>query len=329
MHKHLFVINPAAGKKDRSELVSSAILRLEIAEPYDIRITEYPKHATEIVREALSNLEKGEFLRIYSCGGDGTLNEVVDGVYKYQGPEKNCAVGVIPIGSGNDFVRYFSDIPRERFRSLADMIKGEVLDCDLISITDENNEVESISINIASIGFDAMVGKRVSKFKRIPLVSGSMAYNMSVMRSFISRLRYPFTLFVDGEELTDFEKGYLFAVFANGVFYGGGFKASPYSDISDGVMDLIRIKPISRFIFATLASYYKKGEHLEKMEKYATHMQCKKVEIFADNPIDINIDGEIIPMTNPTVRVLPAEINIILPEKEKEEPGEIKEVAVE
>lgn len=312
MQKHLFVINPVAGKKDRSGIIKKAIERLLLIDPYEIAITTRISDATEIVKDRLSLLSPECFLRIYSCGGDGTLCEVIDGVYR--STNRNCAVGVVPIGSGNDFVKYFTEISTEKFRSLPDMIKGRVETCDIISIKDSNGDNERVSINIVSAGFDAAVAKGMNKYKHLPLISGSAAYNLSVVECVISKMHHKFSLVADGVEIKDSNTEYLFAICANGSYYGGGFKAAPTSDIRDGFMDFIRIKPISRFTFAALIGAFKRGEHLVKMKKYVTHTLCKELKILSEKEIDINIDGEIVPMTNPSISILPNEINLILPE---------------
>ncbi|HBR30477.1 MAG: YegS/Rv2252/BmrU family lipid kinase [Eubacteriales bacterium] len=312
MQKHLFIINPVAGKKDRSGIIRKAVERLLLTDPYEIVITSCVRDATEIVKNHLASASKDCFLRIYSCGGDGTLCEIIDGVYRSE--NKNCAVGVVPIGSGNDFVKYFSDIPAEKFRSLADMVRGKTENCDILSVKDSASDNNRVSINIVSAGFDAAVAKGMGKYKRLPFINGSGAYSLSVIECFISKMKHSFTLIADGAEIKDDNNEYLFTIAANGSYYGGGFKASPISDIRDGMLDFIRIKPVSRLTFATLIGAFKRGEHLSKMGKFVTHMRCRELAILADEKIDVNIDGEIVPMTNPVISVLPEEIKLILPE---------------
>jgi YegS/Rv2252/BmrU family lipid kinase len=311
MQKHLFIINPVAGKKDRSGIIKKAIERMLMIEPCETVVTTCVGDATEIVKDRLEKLPEDSFLRIYSCGGDGTLSEVVEGVYKTK--NRNCAIGVVPIGSGNDFVKYFSEIPAEKFRSLPDMVKGNIDSCDIISVKDSEGNNERISVNIVSAGYDAAVAKGMEKYKKIPLVSGKAAYNLSVAECLISKMKNKFTLVADGEEIIDKDNDYLFAICANGSYYGGGFKASPLSNIKDGMMNFIRIKTVSRLTFAALVGAFRKGEHLIKLKKYCTHALCRELKIISDRIIDINIDGNIIPMKNPTISIIPNEIKLILP----------------
>lgn len=312
MQQHLFVINPVAGKKDRSGLIRKAVERMLLIEPYEIVLTKCVGDATEIVKSRLENLSAESFLRIYSCGGDGTLSEVVEGVYKAD--NSNCAIGVVPIGSGNDFIKYFSEIPAEKFRSLPDMVKGKIDVSDVISVKDTEDGREHISVNIVSAGYDAAVAKGMEKYKKLPLVSGKAAYNLSVVECLISKMKNKFTLVADGVEVKDKDSDYLFAICANGSYYGGGFKASPLSNIKDGLMDFIRIKTVSRLTFAAFVGSFRKGEHLTKLKKYCTHMLCKELKIISENIIDVNIDGNIIPMKNPTISIIPKAIRLIMPE---------------
>lgn len=312
LQEHLFIINPVAGKKDRSNIIKNAIESLLLLEPYEVAVTTCVGNATEIVMNKLKNMSKDNFLRIYSCGGDGTLCEVVDGIYRSE--NKNCAVGAVPIGSGNDFIKYFEHTPPEKFRTLTEMVKGNVETCDMISIKDSENDYERVCMNIVSAGFDAAVAKGMNKYKRLPLVSGSAAYNLSAAECLISKMKHNFKLICDGEEIIDKKNKYLLVICANGKYYGGGFKAAPISDIKDGLIDFIRVQTVSRLTFFTFVGAFSRGEHLEKLNKHCTHMHCKELKIISDNAIDMNIDGEIIPMTNPTITILPNEINIILPE---------------
>jgi diacylglycerol kinase (ATP) len=312
LQQHLFVINPVAGKKDRSGLIRKAVERMLLIEPYEIVLTKCVGDATEIVKSRLENLSAESFLRIYSCGGDGTLSEVVEGVYKAD--NSNCAIGVVPIGSGNDFIKYFSEIPAEKFRSLPDMVKGKIDVSDVISVKDTEDGREHISVNIVSAGYDAAVAKGMEKYKKLPLVSGKAAYNLSVVECLISKMKNKFTLVADGVEVKDKDSDYLFAICANGSYYGGGFKASPLSNIKDGLMDFIRIKTVSRLTFAAFVGSFRKGEHLTKLKKYCTHMLCKELKIISENIIDVNIDGNIIPMKNPTISIIPKAIRLIMPE---------------
>ena len=307
MALHLFIINPKAGSKDRYAKLSEIIKNLSVEGEIFIERTEYRGHATEIVLDYLSR--SSEFLRIYSCGGDGTLSEVVSGVHAAE--NKNCAIGVVPIGSGNDFIKNFSDYKKDDFLSLSNMCEGDCHSVDVIEVSDENKT--AVSINIVSAGFDAATAKGMSKFKRIPLLR-KIAYELSLVECIFTKRKHRFKLIADGVEVEDGTQDYLFALAANGNYYGGGYKASPLSDLSDGFLDFIRIKTVGLIKFVKLVGIYRKGEHLS-IKDIVSWQRCRTLQIQRDSYIDMNLDGEIIPMKNPTIKIIDDAVRVILPTK--------------
>ena len=126
--KHVFIINPAAGKKDSTTQVAAGIraacLRRELE--YDILTTEYPRHAVELVREKAAEYA-GEQVRFYACGGDGTLNEVAAGAAGLD----NVSITHYPCGSGNDFIKLFG-ADCTSFKDLDNLIDGKDVELDYI-----------------------------------------------------------------------------------------------------------------------------------------------------------------------------------------------------
>ena len=308
MTRHLFILNPAAGTKDRTAKLKEAIGKLKLGDSCDIYVTDGVR-AAETETERYIRQHSEDFVRVYACGGDGTLSEVANGIYR--SGSNNCALAVVPVGSGNDFVKSL-DIPAEKFRNLREMINGEAIEVDLLMAKDVTGG-ERISLNIISAGFDAAVAQGQEKVKKLPLVSGKMAYNISLVKSVFTKTRHYFVLNVDGERFGDSAGPYLFAIAANGRYYGGGFKASPYSDISDGVMEFIRIDTVSPVKLLSLVGKFREGRHIDEFKDIVAYTRCKTMQFVSDKPIDINLDGEIIPMKNPIIKVLPKAIKLILP----------------
>lgn len=313
MTHHLFIVNPAAGKADRSEAIEKAVNADReqglVEGKASLYRTTGPGDATAYLTKFLQETE--EDVRVYACGGDGTLNEVVRGIYA--SGKQNVVLGVIPTGSGNDFVRSFS-IPESSFRSVRHMMKGTVTPIDLIRVNDESGE-EYVCINVASAGFDAAVCRRMQTFRRIPMMGGSVAYNMALVRQFVGHLGHKFQVFGDGKPMkTPNKDEYLFTVVANGRYYGGGYHCSPKSSLSDGLLDLVMIESIPRTQFPGLLGPYRKGEYFEKLKGRMLHKTVKTVEFRADKPLDMNLDGEIIALKNPTLTVIHHAIGLILPE---------------
>ncbi len=306
--KHLFIINPIAGHKDRSAQIRRNVESLILTDPYGIAVTDGVGAATRIASEFIAANEGEDDLRIYACGGDGTLTETAEGVFKSGG---KAAVGVVPIGSGNDFVKSLG-VPVNTFRDLRAQTRGTVTEIDLLSVSDKDGLART-ALNIISAGFDAAVAKGQDKFKRLPLVSGSAAYNLSLVQCLFTKRKHRFRMNMDGVPFDSGDDPNLFAIAANGSYYGGGYRAAPYADLSDGLMDFIRIRTVSVMKFLGLVGKFRKGMHVDTMKDVTTFNRCKSIQLFSDDPIDINIDGEIVPMRDPVISVLPKALRIIVP----------------
>ncbi len=306
--KHLFIINPIAGHKDRSAQIRRNVESLILTDPYEIAVTDGVGAATRIASEFIAANEGEDDLRIYACGGDGTLTETAEGVFKSGG---KAAVGVVPIGSGNDFVKSLG-VPVNTFRDLRAQTRGTVTEIDLLSVSDKDGLART-ALNIISAGFDAAVAKGQDKFKRLPLVSGSAAYNLSLVQCLFTKRKHRFRMNMDGVPFDSGDDPNLFAIAANGSYYGGGYRAAPYADLSDGLMDFIRIRTVSVMKFLGLVGKFRKGMHVDTMKDVTTFNRCKSIQLFSDDPIDINIDGEIVPMRDPVISVLPKALRIIVP----------------
>lgn len=304
--KYLFIINPVAGKRDRSAMLC-ALIEKEMTElgiyDRDIHVTTCAGDATEYTRKYLSE-NKDSFVRVYACGGDGTLNETVNGVFGFD----NAAVGVIPVGSGNDFIKSFPEFDEKDFLSLKRMLLGELKTIDAIK------SCGRVSINIMSVGFDAATTKGMAKYKKLPLVSGSLAYDLSLVKCLFTSRKNRYAYEIDGVSVPEAEGDYLFTIMANGKWYGGGFNAAPNASFDDGNIELIRIKTVSIPTLVKLVGLFRKGEHMGWTDLvYST--KCKSVKILAKDKIDLNLDGEIIEVKDPFIEIVPSSVKIILPKK--------------
>ena len=241
--KHLFIINPAAGSRDRTEKYTRQIESIctEKGVDFEIRISQAPGNCTEIAREAA---QSGENYHIYSCGGDGTLNEVVAGVAGYD----NVAITMFAGGSGNDFIKIFNET--EPFRDLNRLLDYEEATFDLLKCNDD------FSLNICSVGLDARIGTDVARYKRLPLLSGFRAYAASTLVNVIKRISEHYIVEVNGERI-DGKQTMICA--CNGRFYGGGFNPVPEADPCDGMMEVLIVKKVSRLQVPGVVGKYKNG----------------------------------------------------------------------
>ena len=204
---HLFIINPAAGSRDRQEQYKKEIER--VCKPrgldYEIRVSQAPGQCREIAAQAARS---GKPLRIYACGGDGTLNEIVCGVAGCP----NVAVTTYAGGSGNDFIRMFSQ--PEAFRDLEKLLDCQESQFNLIRCN------EDYALNICSVGLDARIAADVAGYKRFPLFSGFRAYLVSALINTIKGIWQPYTASFEKETV---QKDFTLICACNGRFYGGGF----------------------------------------------------------------------------------------------------------
>lgn len=310
---HLFILNPVAGIHSCVDKLREEISGLDFgSDEVIVKVTEYKGHTTEIAKtfsrenEEKASEDDGVTLRIYSCGGDGTLNDVINGVAGCV----HCAVCPVPVGSGNDFIKVFDDIKAEDFLCLEKCIRGKIIPVDGMKVKDR------YSINIISTGLDAVTGKRQGTFKKLPLVSGPFAYKIALGTAFLTSMKNKTSFVVDGEKL-DIGSDYItLAVIGNGRWYGGGFKAAPHADINDGLIDLVALKSVSRVTFLKKVGIFQKGEHNEDNLPFMTYRRCRRIEIIAPKPVPVQFDGEVFNLENPVIEMVPSAFKIILPIEE-------------
>ena len=273
---HLFIINPAAGSRDRTKAYSVAIHEACTARTLDYRIevSGAPGECRRIAREAA---ESGEQYRIYACGGDGTLNEVVSGAAGYD----NVSVTVFSGGSGNDFVKIFSE--PKAFFDLERLLDCEETTFDLIRCNDD------ISVNICSVGLDARIGTDVARYKRLPLLNGFRAYVVSTMVNVFRGISEHYKIEVNGETI---DGEHTMVCVCNGRFYGGGFNPVPQADPTDGLLDVLLVTKVSLLQIARVIGKYKNGGYaqLPTLIRYA---KTDRIVIHCDKPSSINLDGEL------------------------------------
>ena len=299
--KHCFLINPAAGKGQHLEELSKLIVQAatHLGLDYELYETRGKGDATEYVRGICQHT--AETVRFYACGGDGTLQETVVGALDFP----NAEVTVIPCGSGNDFVRSFP-FPDD-FYNLEQQIQGASFPCDVLRVNDR------YAVNLCNVGFDADIAYHMNKFKKLPFIGGSAAYNISLGFNLLKKLGKHLKLQLDGAE--PFEANCLLAAAANGRFYGGGYEAAPLALLNDGILDLCRVDKISRLRIAGFVRFYKHGEHLQTpgLKKVVHYDKCKCVRIQSKRPLRFVLDGEAYTSADVTIRVLPGAFSLSVP----------------
>ena len=295
--KHLFIVNPTAGGKDKTELVRRRAEEVFAGrgEEYEIYVTRAAMDAPGKIRQAAAS---GEALRVYACGGDGTFNECVCGAAGLD----NVAVCPYPTGTGNDFCRMFGE-EKDLYRDLRALVEGSEHPIDLIECNGR------FCANICSVGIDARIGTDVHTYSKLPLIGGATGYVVStvvnVFRGIARQMRVRCgDFFAEGENTL--------VCACNGRFYGGGFNPSTTARPDDGILDVFIVKKVSLLTLARLIGQYAAGR-ADDYPQYITHLRTDSVEISFDEENVVNIDGEAIFAREVKMQLVPGAVKLVVP----------------
>jgi diacylglycerol kinase (ATP) len=242
--------------------------------------TVYPTHAIELARQAA---DEGCDL-VVALGGDGTVHEVVNGLMQIPA-DRRPTLGVVPIGSGNDFA-YSMGIISKSPQALANALRAETIQTvDLGKMTDEHGRVEYFD-NTIGIGFDAVVTIRSHK---LPIVKGFLMYLTAVLQTIILN-HNPAHMQLETESQT-WEQDVIMLTLCNGQREGGGFMLSPNSKNDDGKLEFLTVDRLSRPAMLRLLPEFINGTHMRF--KQVRMGEFKSMKISSDLPLYIHADGEI------------------------------------
>lgn len=266
-----FIVNPIAGKGKAAKLIPLIQQQMEEKKlSYTIKQTCANGEGKILAVEAL---EEGYDI-IVAVGGDGTINEVISGVYKLNG-----VVGIIPAGTGNDFARSL-DISTNFYNAINNIFNGTINEIDTGLI---NNQ---IFINVASIGLDAHIAAEANKLKRY--FTGTKAYIISLLKGLITYKSIKVKVVMEKETI---DKRIMLAAFCNGAYYGGGMNIAPTADPTDNLLDICIVEDMSKLKLLKLFPTIFKGKHT--VFKEVKVYRAKELLIYSDNDLVINTDGEI------------------------------------
>lgn len=299
--KHILIINPIAGKRESTAMLMEQAKELEKRHGLDCSciLTQRPGHATETCRAIA---EKGEPVRFYACGGDGTMNEVANGILGFD----NAAMTVVPTGTGNDFLKNFGKDMVERFLDLENLWDGPRMALDAIDCNGR------IALTIACSGFDAKVARGVHTFGNSKLLPGQSSYIASLAVNFFGGgFNQRWRVFLDGEEQR--ETDYAIIAACNGRYYGGGFLPVPEARMDDGVLNTLVIKKVSRAVFLRYVGAYSAGDY-HKASSFIRCVTAKEIRIEGiDEDVVTCLDGEIVTAPAVTVRLSDKKVNFFGP----------------
>ena len=296
-----FILNPKSGRgrkyKNLETVIQTACRSRQLN--YRIYYTTCPGDATEYVASMVRISDDNQ--RFICVGGDGTLNEVVNSAPC----NPKVEFGIIPNGSGNDFVRNFTNT--DAFTSVEAQLDGESVSLDLIKCND------NYCVNMVNIGFDCAVAKQAAKLKKIKLFPPGFSYTISLVINFFKKSGTDMKLIFD--DGTVVEKKFMLTAIGNGKYCGGGYCAAPNADMQDGILSLIAIDNVSKFTFLSLVSSYKAGTHLEnpKALKVIANYNVPHFKMEFKSPVPICIDGEIKGAKSIDFTVIKNGFNFIVP----------------
>ena len=300
--KTIFVLNPCAGGINGLELLKQKLSDSKEKDNCEIYVTKGAKDAMKYVR-TYCQANPEEPVRFIACGGDGTLNEVVNGAVGFDSAEVSC----YPCGSGNDFVKAWGGA--DKFMDIDRLLSAKSRKIDLLKVGDQYGD------NAVHFGFDTTVAIAVNEGRAKKGHAGKSYYTRGIIKALVNSMRNKFKIYADGELLNPDGVGLLCTV-CNGQYVGGSFRCAPRARLDDGLMEVCLVKPVSRLSFIRLIGCYTRGEHLDNpaMENIVVYRQAKSVHVTAPEGFAWSLDGEINYENDFTVEVIPQAISFAVPE---------------
>ena len=299
--RFVFVVNPKAGDGQAKKTILSAIESLPEKDACEIYETKAVGDGIQFVQNYVKEHPQEE-VRFIACGGDGTINEVMNGAAGHEAVSVTC----YPCGSGNDFVKVFGG--KEVMSDIPALLRAEAKPIDLLRVGDR------FSNNVVNFGFDTTVAMTVNESRDKKGTSSKSAYTKGIVKALFTSMKNSFTVIADGKVLNPEGKALLCTV-ANGQYVGGSFKCAPRAKVDDGLMEVCLIKPISRIRFVQILGTYTNGQHLDdpKLKDIVAYAQAKKVEVKGPEGFAYSLDGEIIHEKEFTIEIVPGAVNFAAP----------------
>ena len=295
---YLAIVNPAAGGGRSGKLLPPALKRLgQAGIEVKVATTGRPGEATEIARDAYAHGTR----HFIAVGGDGTSYEVVNGLFPQAIGNEVPTLGFLPLGTGNSFLRDFSDRGVEY--AIESLIVGKSRPCDVMRVRHRTGKI--YFINLLSMGFSADVATlRARRFSHW----GELGYFTSIFLTLARFNRRPFPLRVEGQENFD-QRRCLFVTFNNSKFTGGTMMIAPKAEIDDGLVEYVRWGPIGRLgLIRNLPGLYD-GTHIQ--HPLAERKAVPRVEFKLNGPVDVMVDGEVLSLHCEELDVLPRALNVV------------------
>jgi diacylglycerol kinase (ATP) len=301
----LLIVNPrsAAGSTGRRWPAIERTLRSSLGSSFDVVFTEGPNHATAIARERAAG-----YARVVAVGGDGTVNEVVNGLIADDCPlNPALSFGIIPRGTGADFVKTLG-IPRDLERAARRVVSGTVREVDVGRVryrTPEGTEAVRYFINECSVGMGAAVCERVNRSSK--RFGGRLTFLWGIILTVPGHRDQLVRLTLDGGPTEEVVVSNMWV--ANGAYSGGGIHMAPRARLDDGLLDVVNIGHmgfVERFVqFPKLRS----GAFVERPE--VAYLNGRRVEVEAEAPVPIEAEGEPIGTLPATFELIDERLKVV------------------
>ena len=295
----LAVVNPAAGGGRCRKLVGSALERLQAGGiAVEIAETNGPGHATQIARDAQAR-GRSHFIAV---GGDGTSYEIANGLFPRDGSRPRPTLAFLPLGTGNSFLREFTDRGVEH--AIEALLARRSQACDVLRMRHTGGIIHYI--NLLSVGFAADVATlRARRFR----AWGELGYQASIFISLTRMRRRPFPLRVNQQGELD-RRPCLFLTFNNSKFTGGTMMIAPKAEVNDGLIEYVRWGPIGRIQLVRKLPTLYDGTHIN--HPLAERYSARRIDFELDAPVDVMVDGEVMSIQCQTLDVLPSALNVVV-----------------
>lgn len=295
------IVNPvASGGKVGKQWPQLRDTLLQGGLQFDAEITRYPGHATELVHKALDD----GFRYIVSLGGDGTTNEVVNGLVVEGRVPPDVVLSIIPGGTGSDFIRIMG-IARDPAQACRVALGHETRSVDIgeIRCQRDGKEITRYFVNVAGLGFDSEVCVRVNRMSK--RISGTLPYLTSLVLTLFSYTNKDVELTFDGQRMRG---RYNSVVICNGQYFGGGMWIGPQARADDGIFDIVVLKDLNKLEFLANVPRVYNGTHLTHPK--VSSFQAKEVHVEAKQRMFIQAEGELVGEAPATFRIVPGALNL-------------------
>jgi len=295
----LAVVNPAAGGGRSRKLVGPALDRLRAGGiSVDVIETSGPGQASQIARDAWGR----GYRKFVAVGGDGTSYEILNGLFPRDPSEETPTLAFLPVGTGNSFLREFTDRGAEH--ALEALLARRSQPCDVLRLRHPQGVIHYI--NLLALGFAADVAAlRARRFSGW----GELGYQSSILISLARLRRRPFPLQVDGQGQID-RRPSLFLTFSNSKYTGGTMLIAPKAEVNDGLVEYVRWGPIGRIgLIRNLPTLYD-GTHIH--HPLAERRGAKRIDFHLDGPVDLMVDGEVLTLQCQTLDVLQSALKVVV-----------------